>query len=108
MPRCVNCPPAKSAAAFHTKDAYRLIRILERKPAGRKALAEVQDTIRQLIEEKLLKEAMRKVLVEAYQHASVETTYLAPDEIGPPADIADLPARPKKETDSSKKRHDRS
>ncbi len=72
----------------HTTDSYRLIRVSARKPAGRSTLAEVQDTIRQKIEARLLKEATHEVLVDVYQHASIESSFLSPEELGPPADFA--------------------
>jgi peptidyl-prolyl cis-trans isomerase SurA len=94
---------------LHTGESYRLIRVNGRKRAGRSTVAEVQDTIRQKIEDRLLKEATREVLVEVYQHSNIESAFLPPEELGPPADLAGVPAAPAKTGgDSPKKRRDRS
>jgi parvulin-like peptidyl-prolyl isomerase len=83
--------------------SYRLVRMMERKPAGRKPLADVQEVIKQILEEQIMKEGMRKVLVEAYQKASIESAYLPPEDLQPPADFAGIPATDKK-TDASVKK----
>ena len=75
--------PGEVSAVIHTKESYRLIRLNQRKPAGRSPLAEVQETIRQKIEDKLQKEATHEVLVDAYKHASIESAFLSPAELGP-------------------------
>ncbi len=77
---------------IHSADSYRLIRINQRKTAGRSSLAEVQDTIRQKIEEKLQKEAINEVLTDVYSHAIIESAFMTPEELGPPADVAGIPA----------------
>jgi hypothetical protein len=76
-------------------DSYRLVRIMERKPAGKKPIAEVQEMIRQILEDKIQQQAMRKVLVEAYQKAAIESAYLPPEDLLPPADFAGIPASEK-------------
>jgi parvulin-like peptidyl-prolyl isomerase len=96
------------STVVHAADSYRLIRLSARKPAGRSTLAEVQESIRQKIEERLQKEATREVLVDVYQHASIESPFLSPEELGPPADVAGIPTPAKTGNDSSKKRRDRS
>jgi parvulin-like peptidyl-prolyl isomerase len=100
--------PGEISGVIHTADSYRLIRLNQRKPAGRNSLAQVQDLIRQKIEDKLQKEAVREVLVDVYSHAVIESAFLSPEELGPPADVAGLPARAKSGSDSPKKRRDRS
>jgi parvulin-like peptidyl-prolyl isomerase len=100
--------PGEVSPVIHTADSYRLIRLNARKPAGRHSLAEVQETIRHKIEERLQKEATREVLVDAYQHASIESSFLSPEELGPPADFAGPPPATKNGSDSVKKRRDRS
>jgi parvulin-like peptidyl-prolyl isomerase len=100
--------PGEVSPVVHTHDSYRLIRLNERKPAGRTSLAEVQETIKQKIEDRLQKEATREVLVEAYQHASIESPFLPPEELGPPADFAVPPAPAKNGSDNTKKRRERS
>jgi parvulin-like peptidyl-prolyl isomerase len=99
--------PGEISPVVHTPDSYRLIRLNERKPAGRSSLAEVQETIKQKIEDGLQKEATREVLVEAYQHASIESPFLRPEELGPPADFAGVPAPAKNGGDNPKKRRER-
>jgi len=85
------------------REGYRLVRVMERKPAGKRPLAEVQEVIRQALEEKIQKEAMRKVLVEAYEKASIESAYLPPEDLQPPADFAAIPA-PEKNADAPAKK----
>lgn len=101
-------PKGQTSPVLHTHESYRLIRVLERKPAGRTSLAEVQDAIRQKIEDRLQREARQKVLAEAYSHASVESAFASPQELLPPADSADLPRTDKDRNDSPKKRRERS
>jgi parvulin-like peptidyl-prolyl isomerase len=100
--------PGEVSPVIHAADSYRLIRLNARKPAGRHSLAEMQETIRHKIEERLQKEATREVLVDAYQHASIESSFLSPEELGPPADFAGPPPATKNGSDSVKKRRDRS
>jgi parvulin-like peptidyl-prolyl isomerase len=100
--------PGEVSAVVHTSDSYRLIRLNARKPAGRHSLAEMQDTIRHKIEQRLQKEATQEVLVETYQRASIESSFLSPEELGPPADYAGPPPTTKNASDSGKKRRDRS
>ena len=79
------------------------------KDGGRAAsLAEVQDAIRQKIEEKLQKEAIREVLTDVYSHAVIESAFMTPEELGPPADVAGIRLPAKSGNDSPKKRRDRS
>jgi PPIC-type PPIASE domain len=85
------------------REGYRLVRMIERKPAGKRPLAEVQEVIRQVLEEKIQKEAMQKVLVEAYEKASIESAYLPPEDLQPPADFAAIPA-PEKNADAPAKK----
>ncbi len=85
------------------RDGYRLVRVMERKPAGKQPISEVQETIRQILENKIQREAMQKVLVEAYEKASIESAYLPPEDLKPPADFAAIPA-PEKKTDTSTKK----
>jgi parvulin-like peptidyl-prolyl isomerase len=101
-------PVGEVSPVVHTTDSYRLIRLNKRKPAGRSTLAEVQETIRQKIEERLLKEATHEVLVDVYQHASIESSFLSPEELGPPADFAGPSPSPKNTSDSVRKRRERS
>ena len=63
----------------------------------------MQEVIRQILEDKIQKEAMRKVLVEAYQKASIESAYLPPEDLVPPADFAGFPA-PAKNSDAGTKK----
>jgi parvulin-like peptidyl-prolyl isomerase len=100
--------PGEVSPVIHTADSYRLIRLNARKPAGRHSLAEVQETIRHKIEERLQKDATREVLVDVYQHASIESSFLSPEELGPPADFAGPSPATKNGSDSVKKRRDRS
>jgi peptidyl-prolyl cis-trans isomerase SurA len=100
--------PGEVSPVIHSTDSYRLIRVNQRKSAGRSALAEVQDAIRQKIEEKLQKEAIREVLTDVYSHAVIESAFMTPEELGPPADVAGIPLPAKSGNDSPKKRHDRS
>jgi parvulin-like peptidyl-prolyl isomerase len=93
---------------IHTADSYRLIRLSARKPAGRHSLAEMQDSIRRKIEDQLQKQATQEVLVEVYQHASIESSFLPPEELGPPADYAGPSPVNKTGSDSVRKRRDRS
>jgi len=76
---------------------------MERKPAGKKPIAEVQEVIKQILEDKFQKEQMRRVMVEAYQKASIESTYLPPEDLQPPADFAGIPASPKNSDAPAKK-----
>jgi peptidyl-prolyl cis-trans isomerase SurA len=101
-------PVGEVSPVVHTTDSYRLIRLNKRKPAGRSTLAEVQETIRQKIEERLLKEATHEVLVDVYQHASIESSFLSPEELGPPADFAGPSPSTKNTSDSVRKRRERS
>jgi parvulin-like peptidyl-prolyl isomerase len=89
-------------------DAYRLVRVMERKPAGKRPIGEVQEVIKQVLEDKIQKEAMRKVLVEAYQKASIESAYLPPEDLLPPADFAGIPASEKNSDAPAKKGRKRS
>jgi peptidyl-prolyl cis-trans isomerase SurA len=108
--------PGEVSHVVHTQEAYRLIRINERKPAGRSTLAEVQETIKQKLEQQLQREAIKEVLVDVYRHASIESSYLTPEELGPPIDS--IPAVPasspdtnpntNNRTNSSRNRRDRS
>jgi parvulin-like peptidyl-prolyl isomerase len=100
--------PGEVSSVVHTADSYRLIRLNARKPAGRHALAEVQETIKRKIEERLQKEATKEVLIEVYQQASIESSFLPPEELGPPADFAGPSPATKNGSDSVKKRRDRS
>jgi parvulin-like peptidyl-prolyl isomerase len=100
--------PGEVSGVIHSVDSYRLIRVNQRKSAGRSSLAEVQDAIRQKIEEKLQKEAIREVLTEVYSHAAIESAFMTPEELGPPADVAGIPLPAKSGNDSAKKRRDRS
>ncbi len=100
--------PGEISPVIHSADSYRLIRINQRKSAGRSSLAEVQDTIRQKIEEKLQKEAIREVLADVYSHAVIESAFMTPEELGPPADVAGIRLPAKSGNDSPKKRRDRS
>jgi parvulin-like peptidyl-prolyl isomerase len=100
--------PGEVSPVIHTPDSYRLIRLSARKPAGRHSLAEMQDSIRRKIEDRLQKEATQEVLVEVYQHASIESSFLPPEELGPPADYAGPSTTNKNGSDSAKKRRDRS
>jgi parvulin-like peptidyl-prolyl isomerase len=100
--------PGEVSPVIHTTDSYRLIRLNARKPAGRHALAEVQETIKRKIEDGLQKQATKEVLVEVYQQASIESSFLTPEELGPPADFAGPSPATKNASDSVKKRRDRS
>jgi peptidyl-prolyl cis-trans isomerase SurA len=100
--------PGEVSPVIHSTDSYRLIRVNQRKSAGRSSLAEVQDAIRQKIEEKLQKEAIREVLTDVYSHAVIESAFMTPEELGPPADVAGISLPAKSGNDSSKKRRDRS
>ena len=108
--------PGEVSHVVHTNEAYRLIRVNERKAAGRSTLAEVQETIKQKLEQQLQREAIKEVLVDVYKHASIESSYLTPEELGPPLDsIPAVPAStPDKNTNtnnrtnSSRNRRDRS
>jgi parvulin-like peptidyl-prolyl isomerase len=100
--------PGEVSPVIHTTDSYRLIRLSARKPAGRHSLAEMQDSIRRKIEDQLQKQATQEVLVEVYQHASIESSFLPPEELGPPADYAGPSPVNKTGSDSVKKRRDRS
>jgi parvulin-like peptidyl-prolyl isomerase len=90
------------------RESYRLIRVMERKPAGKRPLAEVQDLIKQILEEQIIKQNMRQVMVEAYQKASIESAYLPPEDLAPPADFAAIPASDKKSDAPAKKGRKRS
>jgi hypothetical protein len=68
----------------------------------------VQEVIKQILEEQIMKEGMRKVLVEAYQKASIESAYLPPEDLQPPADFAGIPATDKKSDAPVKKGRRRS
>jgi len=98
----------ETSPVLHSRDAFRLIRMIERKPAGRKTLAEVQDVIRQKLEDELQKEAIKTVLVEAFQHSSIESKYLTPEEAATPAEDAGLSSPSKKAQEFQKKRRERS
>jgi parvulin-like peptidyl-prolyl isomerase len=100
--------PGEISPVVHAADSYRLIRLNARKPAGRHSLAEVQETIRHKIEERLQKEATQEVLVEVYKQASIESSFLSPEELGPPADYAGPSPATKNASNSVKKRRDRS
>ncbi len=93
----------ETSPVLSSHDAYRLVRVMERKPAGKKPIADVQEVIRQILEDKIQKEAMRRVLVEAYQKASIESAYLPPEDLAPPADFAGFPA-PAKNSDAGTKK----
>jgi parvulin-like peptidyl-prolyl isomerase len=93
----------ETSPVLSSREAYRLVRVMERKPAGKKPIADVQEVIRQVLEDKIQKEAMRKVLVEAYQKASIESAYLPPEDLAPPADFAGFPA-PAKNSDAGTKK----
>jgi hypothetical protein len=90
------------------RDGYRLVRVMERKPAGKRPIGEVQEVVKQILEDKLSKEAMRKVLVETYQKASIESAYLPPEDLLPPADFAGIPAAEKNSDAPAKKGRKRS
>ena len=98
----------ETSAVLSARDAYRLVRLVERKPAGKKPIAEVQELIKQILEDKFQKESMRKVLVEAYQKASIESAYLPPEDLQPPADFAGIPASEKNSDAPAKKGRKRS
>lgn len=98
----------ETSPVLSSRDAYRLVRVVERKPAGKQPIAEVQERIRQILEDKIQKEAMRKVLVEAYQKASIESAYLPPEDLQPPADFAGIPASEKNSDVPAKKGRKRS
>jgi hypothetical protein len=98
----------ETSPVLSAPDSYRLVRVMERKPAGEKPIGEVQEVIRQILEEKLQKAAVQKVLVEAYEKASIESAYLPPEDLQPPADFAGIPAAPKNSETSTKKGRKRS
>jgi parvulin-like peptidyl-prolyl isomerase len=101
-------PPDKNSPVFRSKDSFCVVRVIERKPAGRSTLSEVQDTIKQTLEDELQKEAVREVILEAYKSASIETPYLTPEEANTPAGIAGISIHGKKQESSRQKSHDRS
>jgi hypothetical protein len=90
------------------RESYRLIRVMERKPAGKRPLADVQEVIKQTLDERIIKQNMRQVLVEAYQKASIESAYLPPEDLLPPADFAVIPDSDKKSDAPTKKGRKRS
>lgn len=92
----------------HTAESFRLIRLNARKPAGRNSLAEVQEAIRRKIEDRLQKEATRDALVEIYRHSAIESAFLSPEELGPPAEFAVPSASSRNGNQSTKKHRDRS
>jgi hypothetical protein len=96
-------PIGETSPVLSSRESYRLVRVMERKPAGKKPIAEVQDVIRQILEDKFQKEAMRRVLVEAYQKSSIESAYLPPEDLAPPADFAGISA-PSKNSDAPAKK----
>jgi parvulin-like peptidyl-prolyl isomerase len=98
----------ETSPVLSAHDAYRIVRVMERKPAGKRPIAEVQEVIKQILEDKIQKEAVRKVLVDAYQKASVESAYLPPEDLQPPADFAGIPASEKKSDVPAKKGRKRS
>jgi parvulin-like peptidyl-prolyl isomerase len=98
----------ETSPVLSSRDAYRLVRVIERKPAGKRPLGEVQEVIKQILEDKIQKEAMRHVLVEAYQKASIESAYLPPEDLLPPADFAGIPAAEKNSDAPAKKGRKRS
>jgi peptidyl-prolyl cis-trans isomerase SurA len=98
----------ETSPVLSAPDSYRLVRMIERKPAGKKPIGEVQEVIRQILEEKLQKEAVHKVLVEAYEKASIESAYLPPEDLQPPADFAGIPASLKNSEPTTKKGRKRS
>jgi parvulin-like peptidyl-prolyl isomerase len=98
----------ETSPVLSSHDAYRLVRVMERKPAGKRPIGEVQEVIKQILEDKIQKEAVRKVLVEAYQKASIESAYLPPEDLLPPADFAGIPASEKNTDAPAKKGRKRS
>jgi parvulin-like peptidyl-prolyl isomerase len=98
----------ETSPVLSTRESYRLVRVMERKPAGKKPIGEVQERIKQILEEKIQKAAVRKVLVEAYEKASIESAYLPPEDLQPPADFAGIPASPKNSDTTTKKGRKRS
>jgi parvulin-like peptidyl-prolyl isomerase len=98
-----NLAIGETSPVLSSKDAYRLVRVMERKPAGKQPIADVQEVIRQILEDKIQKEATRRVLVDAYQKASIESAYLPPQDLAPPADIAGISV-PAKNSDAGTKK----
>jgi hypothetical protein len=53
-----------------------VIYVADRKPAGRQSFAEVQDAIREKLEERRKKTARSEVLEELYRQAVIDSPYL--------------------------------
>jgi parvulin-like peptidyl-prolyl isomerase len=64
---------------LETEETFRLVRLLDHRPAGRKPLAEVQESIKETIDDKFQKEATKKVLDDLYRQATIESPYLPPE-----------------------------
>jgi hypothetical protein len=60
---------------LETKDSFRLVKITERKAAGRIAFADVQGKIKAKLQKEAEQEAVKKVLDDLYKEALVETIF---------------------------------
>ena len=68
-------PVGEISQVFEGEDGFHLVKVTERKPAGRVPFAEVQDEIKRKLEQQARREATRKMLDELRESAVVETIF---------------------------------
>ena len=71
--------PTKQLSEIHEgREALSVVRVLDRKEAGRQPFEEVQDEIRNLLTEEQNKNRPKKLLKELFTQAVIETQYSLP------------------------------
>lgn len=73
---------------IETRQAVHVVRVVERKAAGRTPFEEVQDEIQQAIQERFIQQGPKETLDRLMAEAIIETDY----DIGLPSQVADQPA----------------
>jgi len=68
-------PVGRISQVIERKSAYHLLMVIERKPARTRRFAEVQNEIRETLEEEQKRSAAEKVLDELYESAVIKTIY---------------------------------
>jgi peptidyl-prolyl cis-trans isomerase C/foldase protein PrsA len=71
--------PGTVSPLIETHESFRLLRLIDRKKASRKPFGSVQDAIKQAIEEKMQRDATKKLLEDLYRQAIIESPYIDPE-----------------------------
>lgn len=69
-------PIGKVSDVFVGKSTWQIVKVIDRKPAGKKPFEELQDEIRQKVEQEARKAASQKFLEEIREKALVDSPYL--------------------------------